>query len=221
MGQFTDIPYRKLKENKRAYEIMQLRDLYDNTFTDIAKEYELSTSRVIQIYNKIKIKQIRLYINHLSILNEHENNSVFRELYYAAYNCYQDHRYVTAYFEKEYKEILLAYRDGELGIPEYFISKMPSFRTKWSNKTIARVIEMRELEKKSYETIGKRLRMTKFKAEDLYQSFYHKKVLDYLSIIQKETGENVWDYYFRSYYKPKTRYDMIIRDYPNLFCLED
>lgn len=36
---------------------MLLRDQYGNTFTDIAKEYEISVTRVREIYNRTKIKQ--------------------------------------------------------------------------------------------------------------------------------------------------------------------
>lgn len=63
-----DIPYSILKQDERAYEIMLLRDQYGNTFTDIARECEISVARVVQIYNKIKIKQIRLYINHIAVV---------------------------------------------------------------------------------------------------------------------------------------------------------
>ena len=54
-----DIPYSILKKDGRAYEIMLLRDQYDNTFTDIAAEFELSVTRVTQIYFRLKVRQIR------------------------------------------------------------------------------------------------------------------------------------------------------------------
>ena len=50
-----DMPYSELNQDKRAYEIMLLRDQHGNTFTDIAKEFEISPQRAIQIYNKLKI----------------------------------------------------------------------------------------------------------------------------------------------------------------------
>ena len=63
-----DIPYSELKKDKRAYDILMLRDQHNNTFTDMAKEYEISAIRVRQIYIKIKMKQMRLYIRHISIV---------------------------------------------------------------------------------------------------------------------------------------------------------
>lgn len=56
-----DMPYSELNQDKRAYEIMLLRDQHGNTFTDIAKEFEISPQRVIQIYNKLKIKHKYVY----------------------------------------------------------------------------------------------------------------------------------------------------------------
>lgn len=55
-----DIPYSELKEDRRAYDIMILRDQYNNTFADIAKEYGISLVRARELYSRIKVKQIRL-----------------------------------------------------------------------------------------------------------------------------------------------------------------
>ena len=68
-----DIPYSELKEDRRAYDIMLLRDQYNNTFTDIAKEYGISLVRARELYSRIKIKQIRLYIRHISIALGYDN----------------------------------------------------------------------------------------------------------------------------------------------------
>lgn len=166
-----DIPYSILKQNERAYDIMLLRDQRYNTFTNIAKEYEISVIRVTQIYNKIKIKQIRLYINHISVVLGHENTSQISKVFDNANKCYKDWSYVCAYLENKYKDILYEYRAGEPGIPMQFMESMPPFRPKLSKKTIARVIAMREVEKASYKTIAKELCMTQAKVKYIYESF--------------------------------------------------
>ncbi len=211
-----DIPYSVLQDNKRSYEIMILRDQHSNSFSDIAIEHSITSPCVISHYSKIKIRQIRLYINHLSVVNNHDSTAHFREIFRTAYNCYQDYQCAAAYLEKEYRVILIEYRAGEPGMPEQFLAKLPPLRKNRSRKTIDRVIEMREVEKKTYAEIGKQLRMTRQCAEHLYQSFYHKKVLAILEHIEKETGEKVWDLYFRSSHQAKKRYEMIRRDYPEL-----
>ena len=37
-------PYSEVQEDRRAYEMMLLRDQQGKTFTDIAKEYEISAA---------------------------------------------------------------------------------------------------------------------------------------------------------------------------------
>lgn len=70
-----DYPYSLLKQEKQSYEILLLRDQHGNTFSDIAREYEIAAARVAQKYYQIKMKQVRLYINHISAVLGHENTS--------------------------------------------------------------------------------------------------------------------------------------------------
>lgn len=212
-----DIPYSVLKEDGRAYEIMLLRDQYDNTFTDIATEFELSVARVTQIYYRLKIKQIRLYINHVSVALEHDNTAQIREVFNGAKECYQDYSYACAYLEKKYKDILTEYRDGEPGMPAQFIKGMPPFKPKLSKKVIARVVEMREVEKASFIAIGKELRITQAKAKCTYEIFYHEQVLELVKALQDKVESDkekraIWEYCFRGYRSAKKRYDMLTKE---------
>lgn len=181
-----DMPYSELNQDKRAYEIMLLRDQHGNTFTDIAKEFEISPERAIQIYNKLKIKQIRLYINHIAAVLGYESTLQVKNVFDNAYECYQDRTYACAYLEKKYEDILIEYRDGEPGMPTQFIRNMPPFKPKLSKKTVARVIELRDVEKASFVTIAKELRITQAKAKHTYELFYHKQVL---ALIKGITGK--------------------------------
>ena len=180
------MPYSELNQDKRAYEIMLLRDQHGNTFTDIAKEFEISPQRAIQIYNKLKIKQIRLYINHIAAVLGYESTLQVKNVFDNAYECYQDRTYACAYLEKKYEDILIEYRDGEPGMPTQFIRNMPPFKPKLSKKTVARVIELRDVEKASFVTIAKELRITQAKAKHTYELFYHKQVL---ALIKGITGK--------------------------------
>ncbi len=211
-----DIPYSELNQDERAYEIMLLRDQHGNTFADIAKEFEISAERVIQIYNKLKLKQIRLYINHIAVVLGYESTSQVKNVFDNAYECYQDWTYACAYLEKKYKDILIEYRDGEPGMPTQFIGNMPPFKPKLSKKIVARVIELRDVEKASFVTIAKELRMTQAKAKRTYEMFYHKQVLALIHALQekaesKEEKAAIWDYYFRRYHSSKKRYDMLTK----------
>lgn len=209
-----DIPYSELTQNERAYEILLLRDQYGNTFADIAKEFELSVSRVTQLYNKLKFKQICLYINHIAVVLGHENTSQVKAVFDNAYACYQDRTYACAYLEKKYKDILIEYRDVEPGMPMQFIRNMPPFKPKLSKKTVARVVELRDVEKASFVRIAKELRMTPLKARRTYELFYHKQVLALVKALQEKAESQeektaIWNYYFRRYRSSKKRYDML------------
>lgn len=195
---------------------MMLRDQYDNTFTDIAKEYEISVGTVKEIYNKIKIKQTRMYITYISIVLGYENTLQIEKVYNDAYECYQDRVYACGYLEKKYKDILDEYRAGEPGMPIQFIKSMPPFKPKLSKKTVARVIEMHEAEKASFKAIGKELKMTQAKARYTYDWFYHEQVLELVRALQEKTEStkqknDIWQYCFRGNKTPKKRYDELMK----------
>lgn len=214
-----DIPYSVLKQNERAYEIMLLRDQHGNTFSAIAREYEISTARVMQIYYHLKVKQIRLYINHIAIVSGYSGSSQIRKIFQTAHDCYQDLTYACAYLEKKYKDVLTEYRNGEPGMPITFIKGIPPLKPKLSKVTTARIIEMREIEKASFVAIAKELRMTQAKARHTYDMFYHRQVLELIKTLQdqaksKEEKDAIWEQYFRSYRTPKMRYDALTRRSP-------
>ena len=210
-----DIPYSTLKQNQRAYEIMLLRDQHANTFADIAAACEISAARVAQLYNILKIKQIRLYINHIAMLLGHNDTSQVRRVYDDAYECYRERSYACAYLEKKYSDILTEYRDGEPGMPAQFVRHMPPFKPKLSKETVARVVEMRELEKASFVSIAKELRMTQAKAQHTYEMFYHKRVLALVKALEekaesREEKDAIWARCFKGNKSAKKRYDMLV-----------
>lgn len=213
-----DIPYSELKKDRRAYDIMVLRDYYNNTFTDIAKDYEMSFIRVRQLYSRTKIKQIRLYIRHISIALGHENTTQVRKVFEIANECYQDYLYACAYLEKEYKDILSEYRAGEPGAPELLIKKLPPLKRRLNKKTISRIIEMRETEKATYDMIAKKFHITPEKAKRTYDLFYHQKVLEHVDALEKKAKDlderaAIYRRYFGKGRKsPKNTYEMILKE---------
>ena len=212
-----NIPYSVLMQDKRAYEIMLLRDQYNNTFINIAKEFEISAARAIQIYRRQKFRQKSLYINHVSIALGHKNTTQIRKIYDEAYECYQDTAYACAYMEKKYKNILAEYRAREPGMPAQFFKNMPPFKPRLSTKTISRIVEMREDESASFVTIGKELDITRAKAKRTYEMFYHKQALEIIKDMQEkatsyEEKRAIFDYWFRQYKSPKERFDMLMKE---------
>lgn len=209
-----DIPYDAIKKDKRAYEIMLLRDQKNNTITDIAKKIGLSDTRALKIYNSLKCKQSRLYINHISVVLGYDNTAAVKKIYDKAYDCYQGEAYACAYLEKEYKNILKEYRNGEPGMPEAFIQSMPPLKCSLTEEEVHRIIEMHEAEKASFAKIGKTLHITKEKAKSAYNRYYFAEFLEMMRFLQANKQEKIalWYRYFEYNYSPKTRYEMLKND---------
>lgn len=212
-----DIPYNILKQDGRAYEIMLLRDQYANTFTDISRRYGISTPCVIIHYKHILSLKLQYYINHLSIVHGHDNSEYFNNLSDTAFECYQHNKYIIAYFDKEYPDILRKYREGEPSMPDNFLRSLPPLRDTFSKRTVSSIIRLREVEKLSYADIGKRLRMTKEKADSLYNHHYHVMFLALSEKIMKDTGYKDIRRKYHSMFRvgnSKKKYDSLIMDYP-------
>lgn len=101
-----DIPYDTLKQNSRDYEILTLHDHCNKPFSEIALKFELSRLRAVQIYRKMKLRQIYLYTNHLSVVSGHADATQFQKLSTSVLDCYRDYAHVAAYLEKEYNNLL-------------------------------------------------------------------------------------------------------------------
>lgn len=211
-----DIPYSVLTKDRHAYEIMLLRDQYNNTYTDIARDYKISTSRVVQLYSRIKIKQKRLYINHISIVLGYKSTTLVSQVYDAAYECYQDRAFACAYLEKKYERILTDYRDGDPGMPIRFIQNMPPLKT-MSQKTINCIVKMREHDNLSFVKIAEELHITRAKAIHTYKMYYYEKVLAFINLLQEKAESDeeksaVWTKYIKDLRFPKQSYDMLTRE---------
>lgn len=215
----NDIPYEKIIDSGRKYEVWVLRDIYDNTFTDIAREYGVSLVCVISDYNKILSLKLNYYMNHLSIVHGYKNTVYFRNICSNADDCYRDRKCVVAYFEKEYATILNKYRNGAPGMPERVLRELPPLRNEFTERTISSIIRLRETDRMTYAAIGKRLRMTKSKAEDLYNRHYHVLYYQLSEKLMEITGDMDLRYKYRKAFRVgsgKKKYDSLVSDYPEL-----
>lgn len=183
-----DIPYSELKKNERAYRILLLRDQEGKSFAQIASEYHISTGQARSIYHKHKRKQIELYINHISFVMGHETKEQIKNIYYHVNDWYQDWAFSCGYLEKKYEDILREYRQGEPGMPQEFIEKMPPFRSGLNNTEIANVIHMREMMNMTFIQIGKTLNITTEKAKHTYNLFYQSLALILFEIYRTQAA---------------------------------
>ena len=209
-----DCPYSVLKDEGRSYELMLLRDQHGNTYSDLAREYGLSPTRVSELYYRIKRRQIKLYITHISVALGNENTSQVWKVCHDAFQSYQDWTDTCAYLEKRYRAILTEYRAGEPGMPDQFLKAIPPLRPKLSKKTIARIIELREAKNASFVAIAEELRITPAKAKEEYDLFYHPKTLALLAKMQEKAGSAeekaaIWQSCFSEDQSAKKRYDAL------------
>lgn len=215
----SDIPYKNIMDNGRKYDVWVLHDVYDTTFPDIARKYGVSVGTIRSNYSKILWFKIRYYVNHLSIVHGYENSVYFRKIWCSAFECYASEKYVVTYFEKEYADILSEYRNGEPGMPVHLLRDLPPLRNEFSKHTISRVIILRETNGMTFAAIGKRLRMTKEKAKNLYNHYYHVLYYELSEKIMEVTGDkNLCDKYSKAFHigYAKKKYDCLVNDYPEL-----
>lgn len=215
----SHIPYKKIIDSGRKYDVWVLRDVYDNTFVDIAREYGVSVACVISDYNRILSLKLDYYVNHLSIVHGYKDTIHFRKIWGSADDCYRGEKYIVAYFEKEYADILSKYRNGEPGMPERILRELPPLRNEFSKRTISSIIRLRETDGMTYTAIGKRLRMTKEKAEALYNYHYHVLYYQLSEKFIQITGDIDLRHKYRKAFRVgsgKKKYDSLVSDYPEL-----
>ena len=209
-----DIPYNELKKDKRAYEIMLLRDQYGNTFSDIASVYEISVNRAREIYRKLKFKQVQLYTNQIAFALGHPDTVQIMQEVSLANRFYWDKVYVCAYLEKTYPDILTEYRNGEPGMPEQFLKALPPLRKRLTPKEITLIVEMRETGRVSFSKIAKVLHITPEKARHAYNDFYRLQVAIMVKALQKNAKSEkekmrIWEDCFRMNLSSKKRYEIL------------
>ncbi|MCI8537800.1 MAG: hypothetical protein HFF18_03940 [Oscillospiraceae bacterium] len=215
-----DIPYSTLKKDRRGYGILTLRDQHSFTFKEIATEYGITLIRAREIYNKMQIKQIRLYIRHVSIALGYSDTSEVYKVFRDAYECYQNPTYVRAYLERKYADILAEYRAGEPGLPDAFLRNPPPLKQSLDEQTVSRIVELRERRKASFPVIAKELEITPERARHVYDHFYHQKLLSWVYELQEaaETPEErraIWQRYMDQRQSAKKRYETLINETNN------
>lgn len=213
----NDIPYSTLQKDRQGYEILLLRDWQNRSFSDIARELGISPARARQQYSKIKVRQVRLYLRHISIALGHENTTQMRKIFFAAMECYQNYACAYGYLEKKYGDILEKYRKGEPGMAEDFLNHIPPFKDSLSKREISRLVAMREESKATFRAIGRELEITPEKARHTYEMVYHRKVLAYVEQMQAQVGHEaegwkVWQRYLAGNVSAKTRYERLLAE---------
>lgn len=214
MKVLNEKPYSILKMDRRGYQVLLLRDQSGRTFGEIAGELDRSVGRVLQIYRAIKVRQKRLYLQHLSLVLGKQNAGQVEQAYAQAYECYQSLTYACAYLEVLYPEILAEYRAGEPGMPPSFLQRMPPLQPAFGPEQVARVVNLREAEKATFASIAETMQITPEKARHTYDWYYHVQTVEMVKALQAQANSpqeemEIWEHWFR--YAPKKRYDLLTK----------
>ena len=128
---------------------------------------------------------------------------------------YYDLVQVTAYLEKEYKELLDDFREGD---PPTVVNFLPYYEITGERKKEleAQVAKEKDIEKKSFNKIGEELGLTPSKTVILYQDYYCNKISKAIDIIQPTVSFNLRGYLYSAAKKPSDRWKLLMQDYEHL-----
>lgn len=205
--------YNVLKEDPREYAILLRRDQNGAAWKEIAREFGLSPTRVAQIYRKMKLRQIRLYIRHVSIVQGCGLVQV-PKVYNKALEWYQSLACTCAYLEKKYPNILARYRQGDrhaAGVcrKHAALPAQAGQRRGRKHRSAARG--------KEGPVYGPcpGAALTPEKAKHAYDGYYHARVLKIVKELEalaesEEQKRALRDAVFQSAGTPKKRYDLLM-----------
>lgn len=198
-----DIPYTTIQENRLDYEIFLLRNQQGKTFKEIARLLQRSANCIRVRYNRVRYKQLCLYIRHIAVALGMENLQEIREEAAQAEEWYGNRTYALAYLEKKYASILDAYRGGEPALPPEIADSLPPIRDELKDEEIERIRRMRDEEKAPFAIIAQELCITPEKAETAYQFYYHQMTRKLERELREkaqtpEEKKAVWNFCFRT-----------------------
>lgn len=105
------------------------------------------------------------------------------------------------------------------GIPIIMLDNVPTFR-RISPKKLQKYEQIILLEKnnkkKTFAVIANELKLTQEKVNAIYQSYYHKKIMAAIEIINPLVDFDFHEYIFSCSHYANKRWEIIQKDYKNL-----
>lgn len=198
--------------NKKNYELMKQRERQGMTFREIAEPLGITASSVRQRYQDFKLKQITLYTDYIrEVTGERGLEKKTRKLLLFYYDLVQ----VAAYLEREYKELLDDFRGED---PPTVIDFLPYYEISQERMVELgiQIAKEKDIDKKSFNKIGKGLGLTPSKTMVIYQDYYYARVADAIKAIQPTVDFNLRSYIYETARKPSDRWKLLVRAYGDL-----
>lgn len=198
--------------NKKNYELMRQRERKGMTFSQIAESLGITVSSVRQRYQDFKLKQITLYTGYIrELTGERGLEKKTKKLLLFYYDLVQ----VAAYLEREYKELLDDFRGED---PPTVVDFLPYYEISPERmvELEIQIAKEKDIDKKSFNKIGKELGLTPSKTRVLYQNYYYDRVADAIKAIQPTVDFNLRSYIYGAAQKPSDRWKLLVHAYGDL-----
>lgn len=201
-----------IADNKKNYDLMRQRERQGMTFREMAEPLGITVSSARQRYQNFKFKQIMLYVDYLrEVTGETGMEKETRKVLLFYFDLVQ----VAAYLEREYKELLDDFRGND---PPTVVDFLPYYEISQERMAALeiQIAKEKDIDKKSFNKIGKELGLTPSKTVVLYQDYFHAKVKDAISVIQPTVDFNLRGYLYSTARRPSDRWKLLVQDYGGL-----
>ena len=198
--------------NKKNYELMRQREQQGMTFREIAEPLGIKASSVRQRYQDFKLKQITLYTGYIrEVTGERGLEKKTKKFFLFYYDLVQ----VTACLEREYKKLLDDFRGDD---PPTVVDFLPYYEISPERmvELEIQIAKEKDIDKLSFNKIGKKLGLTPSKTRVLYQNYYYNKVADAVKAIQPTVDFNLRSYIYGAARKPNDRWKLLVHAYGDL-----
>lgn len=195
-----------------GYELLLLRYKDKKTYAEIAKSINAGKQSVRDRVRFFLRDLYKLYYRYLQrIGTEIDNRDICR--------FYMNDIYAIAYLEREYSSPLHTFRSNAPPLILPYVDRFPSYRKlsdRQHHNLEKKVADARKNTNKTFEAIGKELKLTGEKAHDIYNYHLHKKIALAIDRIEPTVDFDFETFIYCYFHIPKRRWEYIISEYPDL-----
>lgn len=198
-----------MRKQKFNYQIFVLRNKQGKTYKELAKQFNVSSSRIEQRNRDFLHIVYSYYTRYLESINIEFDS-------WDIYCFYQYLPFAIAYLEKTYKKHLDLLRQGKPPIMFENSMNLVPYR-KIKNDEMIRlqvyILYEREEEKRTFSDICKDIALTKEKTRDIYYLYYHRKNLIVANRVKQAGDCSIDEYLYNRHVSPKTKWKFIASRY--------
>lgn len=201
-----------IEKNRSAYDILRLRHQQDKTYKELAEQFNISPTRVMQKYRRFLFLTAKFYYHFLKYVYT-------PILPWELFDFYDNPTLTIAYYEKEYKEKLEELRNGVPPLTPNKISYFPIYR-KLSEEDLLelekKIVKGINIQHRKYIDIAQELDISREKAQRIYKSYYSRKISQAINKIKGITNNDISDYIYEYSDSPLKRWELIKNEYSDL-----